>query len=228
VIITTDKVYENKEADYAYKETDKLGGYDPYSASKAAAEIVVSSYQNSFFNKNDFDKHKKGIATARAGNVIGGGDWSEDRIVPDIMRALQSGQPVVVRNPNAIRPWQHVLESLSGYLLLGGKLSSNPVKFANAWNFGPNNDDVLTVIQVVKEAIEVFGSGEFTIAAAEFQPHEAGLLKLDIDKSLHELGWKPKLNSRETIYNTIKGYKELMAYKPRVLVDFIEFYYNLR
>jgi CDP-glucose 4,6-dehydratase len=218
VIITTDKVYENKETNYAYKETDKLGGYDPYSASKAAAEIVVSSYRNSFFDKDNFQKHQKAIATARAGNVIGGGDWSKDRIVPDIIRALQSGQAVLVRNPKAVRPWQHVLEPLSGYLLLGARLVENPAKFSDGWNLGPENNDVLTVKELVEQAIKAWGKGDYSTPEQNDSPHEAGMLKLDISKARKELCWKPKMNSSEAIRKTITWYKNATKNNSRELV----------
>jgi CDP-glucose 4,6-dehydratase len=222
VIITTDKVYENRETDHAYKETDKLGGYDPYSASKAAAEIVVSSYRNSFFNPHEFDKHQKAIATARAGNVIGGGDWAKDRILPDIIRALENGQPVIIRNPKAIRPWQHVLEPLSGYLLLGAKLNEDPMKYAESWNFGPQMDDELTVIQLVEQAIRIFGSGSYEVPGSTAQPHEAGLLKLDISKAKKQLGWQPKLSTIGSIEETVQGYKELSKANNRIIHGQIE------
>lgn len=214
IIVTTDKVYENRELQYHYKETDKLGGYDPYSASKAAAEILVSSYRNSFFNPTDYSKHHKSVATARAGNVIGGGDWSKDRIIPDIIRGLQAGTAVTVRNPQAVRPWQHVLEPLSGYLLLGARMTEDPVKYANAWNLGPENNDVLTVKQVVEEVIRVWGKGEYHTPALQAQPHEAGLLMLDITKALTELKWNPKMNSAKAIALTVEWYKNAAAVNP--------------
>ncbi len=218
VIVTTDKVYENMETDHAYKETDKLGGYDPYSASKAAAEIVVSSYRNCFFNTDNLYKHQKAIATARAGNVIGGGDWSMDRIIPDIIRALQAGQAVVIRNPKAERPWQHVLEPLCGYLLLGARLAENPEKFTNAWNFGPENNDVLTVKELVEEAIRTWGKGDYITPTLKDEPHEAGLLKLDISKAKKELPWNPKLNASEAIEQTIIWYKNATETNSKELV----------
>lgn len=207
VIITTDKVYENKEWHYPYRENDRLGGYDPYSASKAATEIIVNSYQNSFFNIKAYSKHGKAIAVARAGNVIGGGDWAKDRIIPDIVRALQQNKTIEVRNPNAVRPWQHVLEPLNGYLLLGQKLSHDPIKYSNAWNFGPLQDDNFSVEDLVKEAIKIWGHGEYKKNKLENQPHEAGLLKLDINKAINELGWRPKWNAERAIHETIKFYK---------------------
>lgn len=143
VIITTDKVYENKEIDVLYNETDILGGYDPYSASKACSEIVVSSYRNSFYNLDKINQHNKGIVSVRAGNVIGGGDFSEDRIIPDIIRSLKSNKTIDVRNPDAIRPWQHVLEPLGGYLLVGGLMNDNPLRYSGAYNFGPHPMTIL-------------------------------------------------------------------------------------
>lgn len=221
VIITTDKVYENKEWNYPYREVDTLGGYDPYSASKAAAEIVVSSYRNSFFNPKDYDTHRKAIASARAGNVIGGGDWAKDRIIPDIIRALQINKPINVRNPNAVRPWQHVLEPLSGYLLLGAKLFEKPTEYASAWNFGPYAEDNLKVEELVQTAISIWGEGNYEIPALTNQPHEAGLLMLDISKTINELGWKPKWNAKKAIENTIKAYQ---SYTYQTIIEQINTY----
>lgn len=206
-IVTTDKVYENRESNHHYKETDVLGGYDPYSASKACTEIVTSSFRTSFFNSHRYDMHQKALATARAGNVIGGGDWNQDRIIPDIIRSLSSGKPVNIRNPNAVRPWQHVLESLSGYLLLGARLHEDPM-FSGAYNFGPEEDDHLPVSKLVETAISCWGSGNWINATDATQPHEAGLLQLDINKAKNELNWKPKLNSKEAIEWTINWYKQ--------------------
>lgn len=207
VLITTDKVYENKEWIYPYRETDRLGGYDPYSASKACAEVVIHSYTQSFFNPKAFAQHQKAIASTRAGNVIGGGDWSADRIVPDIIRALQAQQPVVVRNPAAVRPWQHVLEPLGGYLLLGAKLAKEPLRYMGAWNFGPLADDNKQVEDVVQTALQVWGSGTYEKPQLTNQPHEAGLLKLDISKAIAQLGWTPKYNAQAAIEQTIQWYK---------------------
>lgn len=210
VIITTDKVYENKEADLLYTEEDALGGYDPYSASKACAEIVVSSFRNSFFPSINYDRHQKAVASVRAGNVIGGGDWSKDRIIPDIVRSLKAGQPIDVRNPSAIRPWQHVLEPLSGYLQLGALLNEEPQAYSKAYNFGPLPQDHLTVREVVEKAICTWGSGEWNDASDSNQPHEAGILKLDISRAKKELGWIPKLASSTAIEWTINWYKQSM------------------
>ncbi len=211
VMITTDKVYENNEWHYPYRENDRLGGYDPYSASKACTELVISSYRNSFFNPKAYITHHKAIAAARAGNVIGGGDWAKDRIIPDIINALNNDQPITVRNPQAIRPWQHVLEPLGGYLLLGAKLMEDPIKYADAWNFGPMADDNLDVESLVKLAIEVWGSGKYDTPALKGQPHEAGLLKLDISKAINELDWKPKWTAKQAIEKTMSWYKACTA-----------------
>lgn len=208
VVITTDKVYENNETGHFYKESDQLGGFDPYSASKAAAEIVVSSFRNSFFNLKNYRVHQKAIASARAGNVIGGGDWSKDRIIPDIIRSLSAGQPVKVRNPTAVRPWQHILEPLSGYLLLAVLLHENPLPLSGAYNFGPKTDDHLPVRKLVDLAISCWGSGEWVDVSDDTQLHEAGLLQLDISKAKNVLGWKPKLNSKEAIEWTVDWYKQ--------------------
>ncbi len=207
ILITTDKVYENHEWHYPYRESDRLGGYDPYSASKACAEIVISSYRNSFFNKRDFSKHQKSIASARAGNVIGGGDWAKDRIIPDIVRALNKNESIIVRNPNAIRPWQHVLEPISGYLQLGVKMNEDTLKYSEAWNFGPFAEDNLTVGQLVDTTLQIWGSGNKSISQLTNQPHEAGLLKLEIQKAIHELKWIPKWNAQTAIEKTIQWYK---------------------
>ena len=207
VVITTDKVYENIEQHYAYKEEDKLGGHDPYSASKAAAEIVVNSYRDSYFN-NSKDP-VIGLASARAGNVIGGGDRAKDRIIPDIVRGLESSQSILVRNPSSIRPWQHVLEPLGAYLLIAHLLKQNSA-FAQAWNIGPETQDVLTVKQVVENAIDVYGKGEYHTPEPGDQPHEANLLQLDITKAKEQLSWKPLLNSLQAIEWTMNWYKEAM------------------
>lgn len=210
VLITTDKVYHNNEWLYPYRENDRLGGYDPYSASKACAELLIDSYRNSFFNTKDYDTHKKAIAVARAGNVIGGGDWSKDRLIPDIVRSLMNNKSVVIRNPDAVRPWQHVLEPLIGYLLLGERLSQEPQIFSQAYNFGPNMADTLPVLSMVQKAISAIGKGSYKIHQEEGQLHEAGLLKLDISKVISELEWTPKMNAARTIEITMDWYKAFM------------------
>lgn len=206
VIITTDKVYYNYEWVYPYRETDRLGGYDPYSASKACTELLIDSYRNSFFNTNNYNKHLKALAVARAGNVIGGGDWSADRLVPDIVRSLYENKLITIRNPNAIRPWQHVIEPINGYLLLGLKLEKDPIRFSQAFNFGPESEDTFSVEEMVKLAIKQWGDGDYKIENEEDQPHEAGILKLDINKAKSELSWQPLMNSEDAIKSTIMWY----------------------
>jgi len=213
VLITTDKVYENQEWVYPYRETDRLGGYDPYSASKACAELVINCYAQSFFNPADYERHRKGVAVGRAGNVIGGGDWAKDRIIPDIVRALGQGQPVQVRNPAAVRPWQHVLEPIGGYLLLGVRLAADAVQYAGAWNFGPHLQDTLPVSALADTALQAWGAGSYETPPQAGQPHEAGLLKLDISKAINELGWHPRFSAAESIRNTIAWYKALAGGK---------------
>lgn len=209
VLITTDKVYENQEWVYPYRETDRLGGYDPYSASKACAELVINCYAQSFFSPVDYASHRKGIAVGRAGNVIGGGDWAQDRIIPDIVRALDAGEPVQVRNPAAVRPWQHVLEPLGGYLLLGARLAAEPTRYTGAWNFGPHLQDTLPVSALVDTALQAWGTGRYETPLLAGQPHEAGLLKLDISKALNELGWQPRYAAADAISITMNWYKAL-------------------
>ena len=208
IVITTDKVYHNREENYHYEEEDILGGYDPYSASKAAAEIVISSFRNSFFNLKNYFNHQKKIISVRAGNVIGGGDYSKDRIIPDVVRSLQNGSEIKVRNPNSIRPWQHVLEPLSGYLQLAMLAHENEEHISDSYNFGPFENDHLKVSELVQTAITCWGSGTWKDISNSTEPHEAGLLKLDINKVRTELNWQPKLNSKQAIEWTIKWYKE--------------------
>ncbi len=208
VLITTDKVYHNNEWEYPYRENDRLGGYDPYSASKACCELVIDSYRNSFFNVEKYDQHKKAIAVVRAGNVIGGGDWSKDRLIPDIVKALRNNQEIVIRNPKSIRPWQHVIEPLFGYLELGVKLNISPVKYSQAYNFGPNTNDALSVEEMVVKSINCWASGTYNVEVNSNNPHEAGLLKLDITKVTTELNWKPVLNAQSAVELTINWYKD--------------------
>jgi CDP-glucose 4,6-dehydratase len=208
ILITTDKVYHNNEWEYPYREDDRLGGYDPYSASKACAEIVIDSYRNSFFNTKTYSAHQKAIAVARAGNVIGGGDWSADRLIPDVVRALSKNEKVEIRNPHSVRPWQHVLEPLAGYLILGANLMRHPTTFSQAYNFGPEVNDALPVEKMVIMATSAWGGGDYFTNTVVNQPHEAGLLKLDISKSKAQLNWFPKMNATEAVTNTISWYKE--------------------
>jgi CDP-glucose 4,6-dehydratase len=207
VLVTTDKVYLNHEWAYAYRESDHLGGHDPYSASKACAEIIIDSYRQSYFNPKDYARHQKAIGVARAGNVIGGGDWARDRIVPDAIRALKNGESIPIRNPDSVRPWQHVLEPLNAYLLLGMKLVEDPVKYATAYNFGPLGTDCWRVEKMVGEVIESWGKGAYHIVQESEKPHEAGLLKLDINKAEKDLGWRPAFGAGEAIRLTVDWYK---------------------
>lgn len=216
VLITTDKVYHNHEWIYPYRENDRLGGYDPYSASKACAELVIDSYRNSFFNTKKYDSHQKAIAVARAGNVIGGGDWSKDRLIPDIAKALSIEKPVIIRNPSSVRPWQHVLEPVMGYLLLGANLSVEPVRFSQAYNFGPHLSDALSVEEMLNLAISSWGSGSYNVQTEENQPHEAGLLKLDISKAISELKWEPKMNAEKAVSMTMDWYREFAKNKSGI------------
>jgi CDP-glucose 4,6-dehydratase len=227
VTVTTDKVYENKEQNILYKEEDRLGGYDPYSASKACTEIVISSFRNSFFNPNNYLQHHKAIASARAGNVIGGGDWSTDRIIPDIIRSLQQGNKIEVRNPAAVRPWQHVLEPLTGYLLLGALLYDEPAAFARAYNFGPYPEDHLTVKDLVTTAINIWGQGAWKDISDPEQPHEATLLQLDISRALEQLDWNPKLTAADAIEWTIEWYKKPLDKQADFTFQQIENYFTL-
>ncbi|MCV9927418.1 CDP-glucose 4,6-dehydratase [Flavobacterium sp. LS1R49] len=219
VLITTDKVYHNNEWIYPYRENDRLGGYDPYSASKACAELLIDSYRNSFFNIKTYSTHKKAIAVARAGNVIGGGDWSKDRLIPDIAKAFAIEKPVVIRNPNSVRPWQHVLEPVVGYLLLGLNLEKSPLQFNQAYNFGPHLSDALPVEDMIKLAIESWGMGEYKVENDENQPHEAGLLKLDISKANMELKWQPKMDAVKAVNMTMDWYKTFFD-ESEIISDF--------
>ncbi len=208
VMITTDKVYDNPERGLPFKEDDKLGGYDPYSASKAAAEIVIDSYRRSFFNPDDYSNHEKAVAAARAGNVIGGGDFSDNRIVPDIVRSISFGETVGLRNPNSIRPWQHVLEPLGAYLLLGAKMHEDPARYSTAYNFGPNPEDMLTVEDLTKTFIDNYGAGSYKSFSEEGAPHEARLLLLDSTRAWEHLGWKSQMDARTAIRWTAEWYAD--------------------
>ncbi len=205
VIITTDKVYENKEWEYPYRETDELGGYDMYSSSKACTEILTNSYKRSFFAES---QRKIYIATARAGNVIGGGDWSTDRLIPDIVRATADGKPVFIRTPKSIRPWQHVLDCLYGYLLLGQKLLEGNEKFASAWNFAPHIVDTKTVAEVAEIAGKTWNEISITFGQIPDNYHEAGVLKLDNSRTMSALNWKPVWDTETAIEKTIEWYKK--------------------
>jgi CDP-glucose 4,6-dehydratase len=205
VCVTTDKVYENKNWVWGYRENDSLGGDDPYSASKAAAEMAINSYKNSFFVNNK----KIGVASVRAGNVIGGGDMSKDRIIPDCVRNLLKKKNIIIRNPKANRPWQHVLEPLYGYLILGEKLYKNPKDYSDSFNFGPLTTSILSVKSLVKSIIKIWGYGKLEIKIKKNQPKEQQILQLNLDKSMQKLMWKPIFSLEETIQATIYWYKEV-------------------
>lgn len=206
VYITSDKCYENVEWIWGYRESDPLGGRDPYSASKAAAEIAFSSYARSFFEHTP----SLGAATARAGNVIGGGDWAVDRIIPDCIRAISAGEPIVLRNPGATRPWQHVLEPLAGYLLLAARLYEEPKRWGGSWNFGPSTNEVRTVHNVAEVIIKHFGKGSIETVIGQTQVHEANLLQLNCDKAHQLLGWYPRWHVEQTLEATAFWYKTVI------------------
>jgi CDP-glucose 4,6-dehydratase len=203
IFVTSDKCYRNNEWIWGYRENDALGGHDPYSASKAAAEIIFSSYVDSFF----YQRRNLGISSVRAGNVIGGGDRATDRIVPDIIRALEADQPIVLRNPGARRPWQHVLEPLYGYMLLAVKQYREPEKYSGSWNFGPRIESIRTVEELTREMLGCWGKGSIKIASASNAPHEAGLLNLNCDKANQVLEWWPRWDFTNTIARTVEWYK---------------------
>jgi len=227
VIVTTDKVYENRETWDAYREDEPLGGFDPYSSSKAGAEIVTASYRKSFFAPDMYPYHRKAVATARAGNVIGGGDWAKDRIIPDLIRALTSNKVLTVRNPNSIRPWQHVLEPLAGYLWLAAHLQEDPQRFSGAFNFGPMEADNMRVRQLVEKSLEIWGSGQFKEQIDPNAPHEAGILRLDIAKVINELEWKPKWDSEKALEMTLIWYKDFKNDPSAITENQIIEYFSL-
>lgn len=192
VNVTTDKCYENKEWHWGYRENEPMGGYDPYSNSKGCSELVTSAYRNSYFNPNDYERHGVAIATARAGNVIGGGDWADDRLIPDFIRAIIKGEKVKIRSPFAIRPWQHVLEPLTGYLTLAAKLYSEGARYNGGWNFGPNDSDAQNVEWITSTICQLWDENAAYELDTNPQPHEANYLKLDCSKAKSELDWTPK------------------------------------
>jgi len=207
VNVTSDKCYENKEWLWGYRENETLGGFDPYSNSKACSELVTSAYQKSFFNNTQFNGHSVGLATARAGNVIGGGDWSEDRLIPDTLRAIEFGESVTIRNPMAVRPWQHVLEPISGYLSLAEKIYTDGLKFAEAFNFGPYEEDAKPVSWIVEALNKCWGSNLNWTLDKSLQPHEARQLRLDCTKARNQLGWYPKWKLAQAINNIVIWHK---------------------
>ncbi len=217
--ITSDKAYENKEWIWGYRENDPMGGYDPYSSSKGCAEILASSYRNSYFNLKEYGiKHHTLLASCRAGNVIGGGDWAQDRLVTDIMVSVSQDEKVKIRNPHATRPWQHVLEPLSGYLHVGQKLIEGKKEFAEAWNFGPSDEGSISVEEVVKHIRKYWTKIEYELNLSDDHPHEANLLKLDCSKAHIRLKWKDVWDSQKTFDKTTNWYKSFYENK-KVLTD---------
>lgn len=203
VNVTTDKCYENREWHWGYRENEPIGGYDPYSNSKGCSELVTSSYRNSYFNPKEYNKHGVALASARAGNVIGGGDWAEDRLIPDLIRALSNGEKVQIRNPLAIRPWQHVLDPLTGYLTLAAKLFDEGAEYAEGWNFGPDDKEAKNVEWITKKICELWGRGaSFSIDISQ-QPHEANYLKLDCSKAKALLNWHSHWDLEKTLNSII-------------------------
>ncbi len=207
VNVTSDKCYENKEWVWGYRENEPMGGFDPYSSSKGCAELVTSAYRNSFFNSAKYEEHKVALATARAGNVIGGGDWAEDRIIPDILRAIQQSQSVNIRNPQATRPWQHVLEPLSGYLTLAEKLHADGASYSDAFNFGPSEEDAKPVQWIVEELTRNWSQAASWHLDSGNHPHEAHYLKLDCAKARAVLNWTPRWNLAQTLQAIIDWHK---------------------
>jgi CDP-glucose 4,6-dehydratase len=207
VNVTTDKCYENREWVWGYRESEPMGGYDPYSSSKGCSELVTAAYRNSFFPPASYDRHGVAVATARAGNVFGGGDWAADRLVPDILRAFLAGKPAALRNPDSVRPWQHVLEPLAAYLLLAEKLATDGTAYAEGWNFGPREADARPVEWIARTMCDEWG-GEAAYAVQRVeQPHEANYLKLDCSKAAARLGWRPRWDLRQGLVRTVEWTK---------------------
>jgi CDP-glucose 4,6-dehydratase len=209
VVVTSDKCYENREWIHGYREQDRLGGHDPYSASKSASELVTAAYERSFFTTKAAGR-TLGLATVRAGNVIGGGDWAEDRIVPDAVRAVTSEQPLVIRNPGSVRPWQYVLEPLAGYLALAVRLLQDPERYSGAWNFGPIEPELVNVESLVSALFDHLGRGESIVQSDSRSQHETGLLRLSCDKAMIRLGWQPLWATATAISHTADWYRGVL------------------
>ncbi|MHC4885195.1 MAG: CDP-glucose 4,6-dehydratase [Planctomycetota bacterium] len=207
VNVTTDKCYENNEQPDSCRETDAMGGYDPYSSSKAMSELLTSAYRSSFFHPDKYgQEHRVMVASARAGNVIGGGDFSDDRLIPDLIQAARKGETLEIRSPNSIRPWQFVLEPLAGYLALPWRMEQDGSAFAQAWNFGPRDQDIITVEEVISRCLEILGEGEYRVCQ-DNQYHEARVLRLDISKATHYLQWKPRYGVYKALEETMEWYR---------------------
>ena len=214
IYVTSDKCYKNNEWLWGYRENDNLGGHDPYSASKAGAEIVFSSYNDSFLS----EKENLGVASVRAGNVIGGGDWAPDRIVTDTMLSLINNNTIIIRNPESTRPWQHVLDPLCGYLTLSAKLFEEPKKYSGSWNFGPKVESIKTVHELTEKIINYWGKGKIKVIKETNEPHEAGLLHLNCDKANQLLKWYPHWDFDKAVYETARWYKEFCEHKPALQI----------
>ncbi len=211
VIVTSDKCYENKEWPWGYRENEPMGGHDPYSNSKGCTEMVTAAYRNSYFNPYRHSEHGVAVASGRAGNVIGGGDWAQDRLIPDILRAIENGCPVQVRSPHAIRPWQHVLEPLSGYIALAEKLFTDGPAYAEGWNFGPGDEDSKPVQWIVNQLITKWGQGAIWQLDSNPQPHEAHYLKLDCSKAKAKLDWHPRWQLSATLTGIVEWHKAMLS-----------------
>jgi CDP-glucose 4,6-dehydratase len=211
VIVTSDKCYENNEWPWGYRENEPMGGYDPYSNSKGCAELVTAAYRNSYFNPTNHGEHGVAIGSGRAGNVIGGGDWAQDRLIPDVLRAIESGRPVNIRSPHAIRPWQHVLEPLSGYLMLAEKLFTDGPAYAAGWNFGPADEDAKSVQWIVEQLIGHWGEGASWQLDSNPQPHEAHYLKLDCSKAKAKLDWHPRWQLALALASIVEWQKAMLS-----------------
>ncbi len=211
IMITSDKCYENVEQIWSYKETDRMGGEDPYSASKGCTELMLHAYWKSYFHPSRYAQHGKAVAIVRAGNVIGGGDWSEDRLIPDCIRFIEAGKPIEIRNPISTRPWEHVLEPLSGYLKVGEKLLGDPITYATSFNFGPHISANKTVLEVTRRLVEYYGKGEVVDASDPNAVHENTLLSLDVTKAYIMLQWEAKWGLQEMIEKTVDWYKEALV-----------------
>jgi CDP-glucose 4,6-dehydratase len=226
VNVTSDKCYENREWAWGYRENEAMGGYDPYSNSKGCAELVTAAYRNSYFHSEKYKEHGIALATGRAGNVIGGGDWAGDRLIPDIMRAITQGKAVNIRNPYAIRPWQHVLEPLSGYLMLAQKLYEEGPMFAEGWNFGPNDEDAKPVQWIVERLTKAWGENASWTLDGGNHPHEAHYLKLDCSKAKARLDWHPRWSLMQTLGKIIewhKGYDKVEKMREVTLMQIAEY-----
>lgn len=228
VNITTDKCYDNKEWHWGYRESEPMGGYDPYSNSKGCSELVTSAYRNSFFNPAEYKVHGVAVASARAGNVIGGGDWANDRLIPDFIRAIRNGEKVKIRSPYAIRPWQHVLEPLNGYLILAAKLFTEGASYAQGWNFGPDDNDTQNVEWITKTICNLWGEGASFEIDTNPQPHEANYLKLDCSKAKAQLSWIPKWNIETTLKTIVDWNKAYLNGENirEVTINQINQYFN--